>query len=43
MKMRYIRKKTITLPCVRCGGTGKIQGNTCYYCQGACVAIINVD
>ena len=22
------------LVCPRCGGTGKNQGETCYYCQG---------
>lgn len=23
-----------TVPCIRCGGDGKLQGETCYYCNG---------
>lgn len=36
------RTKTLTIKCVRCGGTRKIQGEWCYYCGGTGEVIIEV-
>lgn len=34
MKLKLVKRKLVRFQCFRCGGTGKIQGETCYYCQG---------
>lgn len=31
---KRIFQKLVRFTCYRCGGTGTIQGTTCYFCQG---------